>query len=64
MDKDTTSRLGTWYRNPFGRRVLSPEPPYFVISRPSHREDRDALRCQTLADLAGSMRPTELLSES
>ena len=63
MDKDTTSRLGTWYRTPFGRRVLSLKPPYFVIARSSHREDSDALRRQTLADLADS-RPTELLSES
>ena len=50
MDKDMTFRLGTWYRTPFGRHVLSLKPPYFVIARSSHREDRDALRRQTLAD--------------
>ncbi len=52
MDKDTTSQLRIWHRTGFGQRVLSPEPPYSVIS-PPHREDRDAVRRQALADLAG-----------
>lgn len=61
MDKDTTSQPSIWHRTGFGCRVLSPEPPYFVISPPSHREYRDAFRRQALTDLAHL---TELLSES
>lgn len=52
MAEHPTSRGSTWDRTPFGRRVLSAEPPYFVISGPSDPEDGDALRRQALADLA------------
>ncbi|HEY3241617.1 MAG TPA: hypothetical protein VGL92_18800 [Acidimicrobiia bacterium] len=52
MTKDATSRL-TWYHKPFGRRVVSPEHPYFSISQPSDPEDNDALRRRDLSDLAG-----------
>lgn len=61
MDKDTTSRPGIWHRTGFGCRVLSAQSPNFVISPPSHREHRDAVRRQALADLAHL---SELLSES
>ncbi len=53
MDEDTTTQLRIWHRTGFGRRVLSSEPPYFVISTPPDREHRDAVRRQALADLAG-----------
>jgi hypothetical protein len=52
MANDPTSRL-IWYRKPFGRRVASPEYPYFLISHPPNPEDGDALRRRQLADLAG-----------
>lgn len=52
MTKNATSQL-TWRHKPFGRRVASPEYPYFTISHPSNPEDADALRRQDLADLAG-----------
>ena len=52
MTKDPTSGL-IWYRKPFGRRVVSPEHPYFSISHPSDAEDDDALRRHDLSDLAG-----------
>ena len=51
--KHPTFRGSTWEGTPLGRRVLMPEPPYFVISGPSHPEDGDALRRRALADLAG-----------
>jgi hypothetical protein len=53
MDEDTTSQLRIWHRTGSGRRVLSPEPPYFVISPSAHHQDRDAVRRQALAELAG-----------
>jgi hypothetical protein len=53
MDEDTTSQLSVWHRTDFGRRVLKAQPPYFVISPLSHGEDRDAVRRQAVADLAG-----------
>jgi hypothetical protein len=52
MAKNTTSQL-TWYHGPFGRRVVSPDHPYFSISRSSHSEDSDTLRRRDLTDLAG-----------
>ncbi|MDQ3946013.1 MAG: hypothetical protein M3357_12855 [Actinomycetota bacterium] len=52
MTDDPTFRL-TWYRKPFGRRVVSGEHPYFSISQPSDPEDDDALRRRHLSDLAG-----------
>jgi len=52
MAKNATSQL-TWYHKPFGRRMVSPEHPYFSISHPSHSEDADTLRRRYLADLAG-----------
>jgi hypothetical protein len=33
--------------------VLKSQPPYFVISSRSYGEDRDAVRRQAVADLAG-----------
>lgn len=53
MNKDTTSQLRTWHRSGFGRRVLKSEPPYFGIAPLSSGEDRDAVRRQSLAGLAG-----------
>jgi hypothetical protein len=41
-----------WYHKPFGRRVMSSEPPYFVISPKSDPEDGEARRLE-LARLAG-----------
>jgi hypothetical protein len=61
MDKNTTSQPGIWHRTGFGCRVVRAQPPYFVISPPSHREHRDAVRRQALADLAHL---NDLLSES
>jgi hypothetical protein len=61
MDEDTTYQPGIWHRTGFGCRVVSAQPPYSVISPPSHREHRDAFRRQAIADLAHL---TELLSES
>jgi hypothetical protein len=52
MAKNATSQL-TWYHNPFGRRVVSPEHPYFFISHTAHNEDSDARRRRNLADIAG-----------
>ena len=52
MAKHATSQL-TWHHKPFGRRVVSPEPPYSSISQPADPEDGDALRRQDLADIAG-----------
>jgi hypothetical protein len=52
MAKNTTSQL-TWYHKPFGRRVASPEHPYFFISHTAHAEDSDARRRRDLADVAG-----------
>jgi hypothetical protein len=52
MAKNATSQL-TWRHKPFGRRVASPEHPYFSISHPSDSEDTDVLRRRGLADLAG-----------
>ena len=51
MAKHTTSQL-TWYHKPFGRRIVSPEHPYFFIS-PPHAEDSDGRRRRDLADHAG-----------
>lgn len=53
MDEDTTFQLRIWHRSGFGRRVLKSQSPYFVISPLSWGEDRDAVRRQALADLAG-----------
>jgi hypothetical protein len=53
MDEDTTSQLSIWHRSGFGRRVLTARPPYFVISPLAYGEDRDAVRRQALAGLAG-----------
>ena len=52
MAKHTTSQL-TWYHKPFGRRVVSPEHPYFFIEHSAHDEDSDACRRRSLADVAG-----------
>ena len=49
MIENTTS----WHHKPVGQRVMSPQPPYFVITAPSQRKDRDALARQRLAELAG-----------
>lgn len=43
----------TWYHQPFGRRVASPDHPYFSISRSAHAGDSDARRRRDLADIAG-----------
>jgi hypothetical protein len=48
MIEDTTS----WHHKPIGQRVMSPRPPYFMISA-SQRKDRDALARRRLAALAG-----------
>ncbi|MGH8972510.1 MAG: hypothetical protein ACRD0C_04835 [Acidimicrobiia bacterium] len=52
MAKNPTSQL-TWYHKPFGRRLCSPEHPYFSISHPSNPGDGDAARRRNLAELAG-----------
>ena len=52
MAEHATSQL-TWYHKPFGRRVFSPQHPYFSISRPADSEDRDTRRRNELTDLAG-----------
>jgi hypothetical protein len=52
MAKSATSQL-IWYHRPFGRRVVSPEHPYFFISHTAHDEDSDARRRRNLADVAG-----------
>ena len=52
MATSTTAQL-TWYHKPFGRRVVSPDHPYFSISHPSHSGDADTLRRRDLTDLAG-----------
>jgi hypothetical protein len=49
MIKDATS----WHHTSFGKRVMTPQPPYFVISAPSQRKDRDAAARRALANLAG-----------
>lgn len=51
MTKDPTSL--TWYRKPFGRRVITAGRPEFSISPPSDGEDGDARRRHDLAFLAG-----------
>jgi len=48
MINDTTS----WHHTPLGRRVMTPQAPYFVIS-PSPRRNRDGAARRALADLAG-----------
>lgn len=53
MDIESTIRRSTWCRTPFGRRMMSPEAPYFSISPSSDGQDRDALRRQAIADIAG-----------
>jgi hypothetical protein len=52
MAQNATSHL-TWHHKPFGRRVVSPEQPYFFISHTAHAADRDARRRRNLADVAG-----------
>jgi rRNA maturation protein Nop10 len=53
MDVESTVRRSTWRLKPFGRRALSHKPPYFSISDPAD-ENRDTLRRQQLARMAGS----------
>jgi hypothetical protein len=52
MTQHPTTQL-TWCHKPFGRRVVSPEHPYFSISHRPHSEDSDARRRRNLADIAG-----------
>jgi hypothetical protein len=52
MAEDQISVLA-WYHKPFGRRVMSSEPPYFVISPEADPEDGAALRRHELARRAG-----------
>ncbi|MGH8972154.1 MAG: hypothetical protein ACRD0C_03000 [Acidimicrobiia bacterium] len=49
MTKDTTS----WHHAPFGRRVMIPGHPYFVMTSPTDPTGRDAAARRALADLAG-----------
>ena len=49
MDENTTS----WHHKAVGQRVMSPRPPYFVITAPARRKDRDTLARQRVAELAG-----------
>jgi hypothetical protein len=49
MIKDSTS----WHHTPLGQRVMLQGHPYFVISSPPVRKDRDAAARRALADLAG-----------
>jgi hypothetical protein len=44
--------LLAWYHKPFGRRVMSSEHPYFVISSKSDSDDGETRR-QELARQAG-----------
>jgi hypothetical protein len=42
-----------WYHKPFGRRLVSREHPYFLISQASEPEDADGLRRRELTVRAG-----------
>ncbi len=52
MDVESTIRRSTWRRTPFGHRVIMDNPPYISMSD-GVDENRDALRRQAFAQLAG-----------
>jgi hypothetical protein len=53
MDVERTLRNSPWRPKPFGRRLLGTKPPSVSIADPA-AEDRDVLRRQALAPLAGA----------
>jgi hypothetical protein len=52
-DTDMINDATSWHHTPLGRRVMTPQAPYFVISAPSPRRNRDGAARRALADLAG-----------
>lgn len=52
MAKHADSEL-TWYHKPFGRRLASPDHPFFTISQPADSDDTDGRRRNELAARAG-----------